>query len=145
MFIKSNNIIVQQAQHICTAPIQHQRHTNALRLLRGSTGPVPVLCWRTKNQHRLSTSYIQQTRRLDLGQSCSSINDAVQTLLQNRPTTRALLYRIIVLMWNRVIIKQCTQDFDLELAQCWTSVIDAGPTSTTKPVKVSMCSLGIYH
>ena len=77
MFIKNNNIIVQQAQHICTAPIQrrtsvedagpmlHQCHTNALRPLRGSTGPVPVLCWRTKNQHRLSTSYIQQTRRLD--------------------------------------------------------------------------------
>ena len=65
MFIKNNNIIVQQAQHICTAPIQrrtsvedagpmlHQCYTNALRPLRGSTGPVPVLCWRTKNQHRL--------------------------------------------------------------------------------------------
>ena len=77
MFIKSNNIIAQQAQHIYTAPIQrrtsvedagpmlHQCHTNALRPLRGSTGPVPFLCWRTKNQHRLSTSYIQQTRRLD--------------------------------------------------------------------------------
>ena len=77
MFIKNNNIIVRQAQHICTAPIQrrtsvedagpmlHQCHTNALRPLRGSTGPVPVLCWRTKNQHRLSTSYTQRTRRLD--------------------------------------------------------------------------------
>ena len=77
MFIKNNNIIVQQAQHICTAPIQrrtsveyagpmlHQCHTNALRPLKGSTGPVPVLCWKTKNQHRLRTSYIQQTRRVD--------------------------------------------------------------------------------
>ena len=79
MFIKSNNITAQQAQHICTALIQcrtsvgdagptlHQCHTNAVRPLRGSTGPVPALCWRTKNQHRLSTSYIQQTRRLDQG------------------------------------------------------------------------------
>ena len=73
LFFKSDNIIAQQAQHICTAPIQRQPagpmlqqcHTNALRPLRGSTGPVPVLCWRTKNQHPLSTSYIQQTRRLD--------------------------------------------------------------------------------
>ena len=112
MFIKSNNIIAQQAQHICTAPIQcrtsvedagpmlHQCRTNALRPLRGSTGPVPALCWRTKNQHRLGTSYIHQTRKVGpaLGQSCSSINDAVQTLLQNRPTTRARLNFIIVLM-----------------------------------------------
>ena len=52
MFIRGNTIIVQQAQHICTASIQrrtsvedagpmlHQCHTNALRPLRGSTGPV---------------------------------------------------------------------------------------------------------
>ena len=89
MFIKSNNIIAQQAQHICTAPIQrrtsvedagpmlYQCHTNALRPLRGSTRPVPFLCWKKP----APAQYILHTANTKvgpaLGQSCSSINVGV--------------------------------------------------------------------
>ena len=80
-------------------PMLHQCHTIALRPLRKHwTGACSVL----ENKEPAPAQYILHTANTKVGpapvQSCSSINDAVQTLLQNRPTTRARLYCIIVLM-----------------------------------------------
>ena len=90
MFIKGNN--TTSTTHLYnTYTVLYQRRrrcTNAIQmpcLLGESTGPVSVLRRRTKYQHRLSTSYSQQTRKVGptLAQCCSSINDHVETLLQN--------------------------------------------------------------
>ena len=91
MFIKSNNIIAQQAQHICTAHIQRRTGwADAAAMPHKCPAPAERKHWAgacsvLENKEPAPAQYILHTANTKVGpalrQSCFSINDAAQTTL----------------------------------------------------------------
>ena len=134
MFIKINNT-AQQDRHIRTAPIQWRRWADAAPMPHKCLVPAGREHWAgvssvQENKEPAPAQYILHPANTKvgpaLGQSCSSINDAFQTLLRNRPNPRArwmlkglaqaeIIKKSVILFWLINMTIWCKHVHRLEL------------------------------